>query len=531
MRKSLWLGAVGIVALIIALLWNYAINMDDADSGPTAPPVAIAPVPPSAEAPEAPLPEVPAVVVAPPSGEASPPPPEPEPARAPTPPSFDVVRVNPNGDAVVAGRAEPDMAVTTLDGGNEIGTVTADARGEWVLLPNQPLPPGSRELSLIGRIPDGTVVESDQVVVLVVPEPEKDIAGRRSDETAEALALMVPRAEKGEIAVLQMPPASRQPAPTESPAVPPPQPAPPVAAATEPPPPEPPAAAEPAPQVAVPAPPPPPPEPPAAAEPAPQVAVPAPPPPPPEPPVAAEPAPQVAVLAPSPPPPEPPVAAEPAPQVAVLAPSPPQPEPPVAAEPAPQVAVPPPPRSAVPPPPPPPPPEPPAAAEPAPQVAAKAVPPPSEPPPPARELALQIVDYDELGRVVIIGRAEPDARLFIYLTNRLIGTAKVDAEQTWRLRPETPVAPGQYRLRVDDVDEVGKVLARIEIPFVRSDVTGPLLRNKYAIVQPGNSLWRIARRTYGTGLKFTIIYQENKEYIQDPDLIYPGQVFKLPFAG
>jgi nucleoid-associated protein YgaU len=477
---------VGIVALIIALLWNYAINMDDADSGPTAPPVAVAPVPPSAEEPEAPLPEVPAVVVAPPSGEASPPPHEPEPARAPTPPSFDVVRVNPNGDAVVAGRAEPDMAVTTLDGGNEIGTVTADARGEWVLLPNQPLPPGSRELSLIGRMPDGTVVESDQVVVLVVPEPEKDIAGRRSDETAEALALMVPRAEKGEIAVLQMPPASRQPEPTESPAVPPPQPAPPVAAATEPPPPEPPAAAEPAPQVAVPAPP--------------------------------------------PPPPEPPVAAEPAPQVAVLAPSPPPPEPPAATEPAPQLAVPPPPRSAVPPPPPPPP-EPPAAAEPAPQVAAKAVPPPSEPPPPARELALQIVDYDELGRVVIIGRAEPDARLFIYLTNRLIGTAKVDAEQTWRLRPETPVAPGQYRLRVDDVDEVGKVLARIEIPFVRSDVTGPLLRNKYAIVQPGNSLWRIARRTYGTGLKFTIIYQENKEYIQDPDLIYPGQVFKLPFAG
>ncbi len=156
---------------------------------------------------------------------------------------------------------------------------------------------------------------------------------------------------------------------------------------------------------------------------------------------------------------------------------------------------------------------------------------PSEPPPPARALTLQIVDYDELGRLVIIGRAEPDARLFIYLTNRLIGTAKVDAEQTWRLRPKAPVAPGQYRLRVDDVDAAGKVLTRIEIPFVRSVVTGPLLRNKYAIVQPGNSLWRIARRTYGSGLKFTIIYQKNKEYIQDPDLIYPGQVFTLPSAG
>ncbi len=164
--------------------------------------------------------------------------------------------------------------------------------------------------------------------------------------------------------------------------------------------------------------------------------------------------------------------------------------------------------------------------QPAPQVAAKA-----PPPPPARELTLQIVDYDELGRVVIIGRAEPDAHLFIYLSNRLIGTAKVDAEQTWRLRPRAPVAPGQYRLRVDDVGEGGKVLARIEVGFVRSVVTGPLLRNKYAVVQPGNSLWRIARRTYGSGLKFTVIYQANKDYIQDPDLIYPGQVFKLPFAG
>ena len=48
------------------------------------------------------------------------------------------------------------------------------------------------------------------------------------------------------------------------------------------------------------------------------------------------------------------------------------------------------------------------------------------------------------------------------------------------------------------------------------------------VVQPGNSLWRIARRSYGEGLRYTVIYEANKDHIRDPDLIYPGQVFVIP---
>ena len=48
------------------------------------------------------------------------------------------------------------------------------------------------------------------------------------------------------------------------------------------------------------------------------------------------------------------------------------------------------------------------------------------------------------------------------------------------------------------------------------------------IVQPGNSLWRIARRTYGQGLQYTVIYEANKDRIGDPNLIYPGQIFTVP---
>ena len=44
----------------------------------------------------------------------------------------------------------------------------------------------------------------------------------------------------------------------------------------------------------------------------------------------------------------------------------------------------------------------------------------------------------------------------------------------------------------------------------------------------GNSLWRIARRTYGEGIMYTLIYEANKDVIKDADLIYPGQIFNLP---
>jgi nucleoid-associated protein YgaU len=50
----------------------------------------------------------------------------------------------------------------------------------------------------------------------------------------------------------------------------------------------------------------------------------------------------------------------------------------------------------------------------------------------------------------------------------------------------------------------------------------------YVIVQPGNSLWRIARRVLGEGMSYVHIYEANQAQIRDPDLIYPGQVFEIP---
>ena len=49
-----------------------------------------------------------------------------------------------------------------------------------------------------------------------------------------------------------------------------------------------------------------------------------------------------------------------------------------------------------------------------------------------------------------------------------------------------------------------------------------------AKVSRGDSLWRISRKVYGKGLRYTQIYEANTKQIRDPKLIYPGQVLVLP---
>jgi hypothetical protein len=85
-------------------------------------------------------------------------------------PSFDVVRINPSGDTVMAGRATPGAEVIIRQSGKEVGRTRADDRGEWVFLPSEPLAAGARELTLSERNGDGLEIAGSGSVLLVVPE-------------------------------------------------------------------------------------------------------------------------------------------------------------------------------------------------------------------------------------------------------------------------------------------------------------------------------------------------------------------------
>jgi nucleoid-associated protein YgaU len=326
---------------------------------PAAPAAAPAPAPPPPAGAPAAVPQLP-VAAAPAPAAAAPPPPAPAPpAPQRVAPSFDVVRISPDGMAVIAGRAEPGTLVIVMDGDREIGRATADARGEWVLVPTSPLASGTRELSLVGKLPgDAGEARSERVVVVVVPD--RATAQARGES---ALAVAVPRDARVEASQpLQVPPV------------------------------------------------------------------------------------------------------------------------------------------------------------PAAQRAGDGTP-----------LALDTVDYDGEGEVVFAGRAPAGTRVNLYVDGRSIGSAVADASGRWSLKPEAPLAPGLYTLRVDQLGPDGRVVQRVELPFSRAEPAseGPAPVDRI-VVQPGNSLWRIARRVYGEGIRYTVIYQANRQMIRDPNLIYPGQVFEVP---
>jgi len=272
----------------------------------------------------------------------------------------------------MAGRAASGSEVTVTSNGEVIGTGTADDNGEWVILPNNPIPTGNHELALSAKLPDGRSVDADKEVMLAVPETGKNVAGETTPTTGGSLAVLVPKDNSGGAVVLQQPPAA---APAAA--------APSAAGGTEPS-----------------------------------------------------------------------------------------------------------------------------------GIASGA-------------LVLDTVDYDDKGQVIIGGRGTHGATVQVYLDNDLIGAATVDGAGRWQVTPTAAVAPRLHTLRVDQIGADGRVAARVESPFLRAALV-ELPADQAFIVQPGNSLWRIARRSYGQGPRYTVIYEANREQIRNPDLIYPGQVFTIP---
>ena len=466
-----------------------------------------------------------------------------EPGDAVTPPSFDGADL-PDGSAVIAGRAEPGAHVTVRNGSEDIGSVTADPRGEWVLLTDEPIPPGDHELSAVETLPDGRQVESEHVLVLSVPDLA---AGEKAGDVQDVLvpgdgeepgdavtppsfdtvrispdgsAVIAGRAEPGahvtvrngsedigsvtadlrgewvllpdepippgdhELSAVETLPDGRQ---VESEHV--------VVLSV------------------------------------------------PDVDAGEDAGTALAVLVPRDGEGKSTVLQQPAPApVAEKAPE----EEPIdmasLAEPGSGEASPdeagagtgtaaggevssetPSDRAEV---------SPDATSDPAEassstEEASAALPEGVT----DGSLSVGTVDYDDEGDMTIAGKAEPEAQVNVYVDEKHVGTVESNEQGEWVVDPEEEVEPGSHTLRVDQVDPAGVVLARIETPLVRARPELLTLGDAIVVVQPGNSLWRIARRTLGGGIHFTEIYEANRSQIRDPALIYPGQIFALPSRG
>ena len=149
-------------------------------------------------------------------------------------------------------------------------------------------------------------------------------------------------------------------------------------------------------------------------------------------------------------------------------------------------------------------------------------------------VALDTISYDDEGEVQLQGRAgdREDGKTVVrvYVDNQPVADADVKDDGTWA-STLPKVAAGVYTLRVDQLNAQGRVTSRAETPFKREEkqqLAAAPQKARVVTVQPGSTLWAIARERYGEGILYVRVFNANRDRIRDPDLIYPGQVFDLP---
>ena len=201
----IWVGAAALAVVAAgagAVVWTHPdfLERNPADL----PLVARAPVEP----------KTPTVSPALPAAPATPPASAPAPADKPPTqtaalePAFDVVNVDPSGEAVIAGRAAPNEKVELRDGGKTVAEATADAAGQFVIIPPA-LAPGDHSLSLAANADKGQTALSSAVAVSVPaqeaktgappgPPEAKTASGRRRADEPQRRTVCIGDADPGD---------------------------------------------------------------------------------------------------------------------------------------------------------------------------------------------------------------------------------------------------------------------------------------------------------------------------------------------
>lgn len=92
--------------------------------------------------------------------------------------------------------------------------------------------------------------------------------------------------------------------------------------------------------------------------------------------------------------------------------------------------------------------------------------------------------------------------------------------------PETVQPVVEEPLASAEITENTPQPESVSAPAKRSPVV--IRTGRAVIIKRGDNLWRISRKTYGRGIRYTTIYNANRNQIRNPHRIYVGQIFKIP---
>ncbi|RUU36006.1 LysM peptidoglycan-binding domain-containing protein [Mesorhizobium sp. M6A.T.Ce.TU.002.03.1.1] len=197
------------------------------------------------------------------------------------------------------------------------------------------------------------------------------------------------------------------------------------------------------------------------------------------------------------------------------------------------------------------------------------------------KIVVEAIEIDG-SKIFVAGLADPGRKVRAYANDILLGDAKTSPDGNFLVEATRNIPVGTYTIHVDALDADGiKVVARAAVPFERepgesvaavakpaapatdpatpaagADATTPAApaaeapadvaaatppaevpetaapklehADSAVIIRRHDTLWRISRRVYGQGVRYSTIYLANQDQIRNPDRIWPGQVFKVP---
>lgn len=143
-------------------------------------------------------------------------------------------------------------------------------------------------------------------------------------------------------------------------------------------------------------------------------------------------------------------------------------------------------------------------------------------------IAPRSLSWKEGGALTVSGVSRGGVSVRATAAGNGFGAADIGADGAWQVTGRVDLDRARRVMLFALVDEAGTTVATYELPVATRDLSQGLDGSRLVIVQQGDALWRIAYRSYGEGIKYVDIVRRNAAAINDPDLIFPNQIFAIP---
>ncbi|MGB1894518.1 MAG: LysM peptidoglycan-binding domain-containing protein [Candidatus Puniceispirillaceae bacterium] len=147
------------------------------------------------------------------------------------------------------------------------------------------------------------------------------------------------------------------------------------------------------------------------------------------------------------------------------------------------------------------------------------------------EIYIGTLSWSAKNILQIKGKSNGGAAVTGSFAGQSFADVSLDEQGNWSTKISVPATQSGMALiqaNLLDVDNSLILSTQVDVDLAQLDVG--LDGSEMVIIRKGDMLWRIAYRTYGSGIRYLDILKRNARQINNPDLIYPAQVFALPDA-